>query len=61
MKTLHFVLRLLLFGVWYRPNLVVTTHANFAIAAFLLKRLTGTPYWIIAHGIEVWNIDRPNL
>ncbi len=61
LQTVHFAFILLAYGLRDRPNLIITTHANFAIAAFLLKRLTRTPYWIIAHGIEVWNIDRPNL
>lgn len=61
LQTVIFAIFLLIYGILRNPNVVITTHANFAIAAFLLKRLTGTPYWIIAHGIEVWNIDRPNL
>jgi len=60
-RTIVFAAQLLGYGIGQHPGLAIATHANFAIAAFLLKRLTGTPYWIIAHGIEVWNIDRPNL
>ncbi|GAB1544832.1 hypothetical protein NUACC21_75080 [Scytonema sp. NUACC21] len=39
-----------------RPNLIITTHLNFTLAAYCLKRLTGIPYWTVAHGIEAWNI-----
>ncbi|MFP4121329.1 glycosyltransferase [Coleofasciculus sp.] len=24
-----------------------------------LKRLTGTPYWVIVHGLEGWNLSHP--
>src|SRR5262249_41470875 len=41
-----------------RPDLIVTTHLNFGIAAYILKLLTGTPYWCVAHGVEAWNLQR---
>ncbi|MDJ1185069.1 glycosyltransferase [Roseofilum casamattae] len=61
LQTLGFAGYLLLYGASKKPNLAITTHANFAIVAYWLKRLWGTPYWIIAHGIEVWDSDRPQL
>ncbi len=48
-------------GLWQRPNLVITTHLNFTVVAYWLKRLTGIPYWTVAHGVEAWNIQRPAL
>lgn len=48
-------------GLWQRPNLVISTHLNFAVAAYWLKRLAGIPYWTVAHGVEAWNIQRPAL
>lgn len=48
-------------GLWERPDLVITTHLNFTIAAYWLKRLAGIPYWTVAHGVEAWNIQRPAL
>lgn len=48
-------------GLWQRPNLVITTHLNFTVAAYWLKRLVGIPYWTIAHGVEAWNVQRPAL
>lgn len=48
-------------GLWQRPNLVITTHLNFTVAAYWLKRLTGIPYWTVAHGFEAWNIRRPSV
>lgn len=48
-------------GLVSRPDLVITTHLNFSAAARWLKRLAGTPYWVVAHGIEAWDIQNPQL
>jgi len=48
-------------GGWRdRPHLVIATHLNFSVAARWLKRLTGAPYWCVAHGIEAWDLRRPD-
>ncbi|MBW4509733.1 MAG: glycosyltransferase [Scytonematopsis contorta HA4267-MV1] len=61
LRTLTFSIKLILFEVWQRPDLIITTHLNFAVAAYWLKRLTGIPYCTVAHGIEAWNIKKPVL
>lgn len=44
------------------PNsIMITTHVNYAIACRWIKFFTGTPYWIVAHGLEVWDIEAPQL
>lgn len=48
-------------GLWQRPSLVIATHLNFTVAAYWLKRFAGVPYWAVAHGVEAWNINRPDL
>jgi glycosyltransferase involved in cell wall biosynthesis len=60
-RTPIFAAQLLMQGLLQRPNLVITTHLNFTEAAYQLWRLTKTPYWAVAHGIEAWNITRPSL
>ncbi|MEB3280972.1 MAG: glycosyltransferase family 4 protein [Lyngbya sp.] len=60
-RTAIFVSQLLGYGILQNPNLIISTHLNFSIAADYLKRLKGIPYWAIAHGIEAWNIQRPSL
>lgn len=55
-RTAIFVTQILLLGFWNRPDLVITSHLHFAIIAYWLKRLIGTPYWVVAHGVEAWNI-----
>ncbi len=44
-----------------RPDLIISTHVNFTPVASWLKKQYGIPYWIIAHGIEVWNIKKAGL
>jgi glycosyltransferase involved in cell wall biosynthesis len=37
-----------------RPDLVITTHVNFAPAAQWLHLALGVPYMAVAHGVDVW-------
>lgn len=41
-----------------RPRLIITTHLNFGIAGYILKLISGIPYWCVAHGVEAWDLDR---
>jgi glycosyltransferase involved in cell wall biosynthesis len=61
LRTLAFSAQIIASGLCQSPNLVIATHLNFTVAAYWLKRLTGIPYWTIAHGVEAWNIQRPDL
>lgn len=61
LRTSAFAAQIIGSGLWQRPNLVITTHLNFTVAAYWLKRLVGIPYWTVAHGVEAWNIQRPAL
>jgi glycosyltransferase involved in cell wall biosynthesis len=38
---------------WQRPDQLISTHLNFGPVAHVVKRLLGTPYTLVAHGIEV--------
>ncbi len=60
-RTALFVSQILGYGILQYPDLIISTHLNFTVAADYLKRLTGIPYWAVAHGIEAWNIQRPSL
>lgn len=44
-----------------RPRLVIAGHLHFAVVSALLARYARIPYWIVAHGIEVWGVERPAL
>ena len=61
LRTAIFAAQLIVRGFFQRPNLVIVGHINFSIAAYWLKRLTGIPYWVIAYGIEAWDIENPAL
>jgi glycosyltransferase involved in cell wall biosynthesis len=61
LSTLCFASQIIIQGLLQRPDLVISTHINFAQAAHWLKRLNGTPYWVVAHGIDAWNITNPKL
>jgi glycosyltransferase involved in cell wall biosynthesis len=61
LRTPAFAAQIIGSGLWQRPNLVITTHLNFTVAAYWLKRLAGIPYWTVAHGVEAWNVQRPSL
>ncbi|MCP9825029.1 glycosyltransferase family 4 protein [Synechococcus sp. EJ6-Ellesmere] len=41
-----------------RPQLLLSTHPNFAPLQVLHHKLTGSPSWCSAHGIEVWDLRR---
>jgi hypothetical protein len=57
LRTPAFAAQIISNGLWQRPNLIICTHLNFAVAAYWLKRLAGIPYWTVAHGVEAWNIE----
>ncbi|WP_088889485.1 glycosyltransferase [Leptolyngbya ohadii] len=48
-------------AIQQRPDLIISTHLNFTIAADWVKRVAGIPYWSVAHGFEAWDVQRPNL
>lgn len=61
LRTPAFVAQIMGNGLKQRPDLILSTHLNFTIAAYWLKRWFGIPYWTVAHGIEAWNIQHPAL
>ncbi len=48
-----FALQLLGRALTRKPSLVICTHLNFAPIAWLVRRLFGVPYVVVAHGIDV--------
>jgi len=57
LRTLVFALRLIISAIAQKPDLIIMTHLNFAPIALLLKKLLGTKYVTICHGVEAWDID----
>ena len=40
-----------------QPQVIVSTHINFGPVARMARRLTGVPYVLVAHGIDVWQLN----
>lgn len=59
LRTAIFASQLIAGGILQRPQLIVSTHINFTPVAYWLKRLTGIPYWAVAHGTDAWNLQQP--
>lgn len=59
LRTPFFATQLIANGIVQKPDLIITTHLNFTVAAYWLKHLLGIPYIAIAHGVEAWNITNP--
>ncbi|MFN6559146.1 MAG: glycosyltransferase [Nostoc sp. ChiSLP01] len=57
LQTILFARKIITFGILQRPTIAISTHVNYATACYALKRITGIPYWVVAHGLEVWEID----
>lgn len=60
-RTTYFAAQLFGYGSFRRPDLILTSHVNFTPVAHKLKKIFGTPYWAIAHGIDSWNISDVRL
>ncbi|MFH7024920.1 MAG: glycosyltransferase [Heteroscytonema crispum UTEX LB 1556] len=61
LRTLAFATQIFQFSFWQSPNLIISSHLNFTVVAYLLKHLKGIPYWTVAHGVDAWNITNPTL
>jgi glycosyltransferase involved in cell wall biosynthesis len=51
---LRFLLSAIGMAVRWRPQLIFCAHVGVAPVARIIQRITGAPYWVILHGIEVW-------
>jgi glycosyltransferase involved in cell wall biosynthesis len=61
LRTSAFALQLLSYTLRHRPDLILTTHVNFAPVAWWANRLTATRYVAVAHGVDVWGVRSPML
>ncbi|NEQ99836.1 MAG: glycosyltransferase family 4 protein [Cyanothece sp. SIO2G6] len=60
LQTILMTLTLLWLAFRYRDMLFIVTHANYAKALCIAKRMFNIRYWIVAHGLEVWDV-KPGL
>ncbi len=61
LRSLCFALLTISRSLIERPNIIISTHARFSILARYLKKVAGIPYWVVAHGIDVWGLTNPAL
>src|ERR1051325_4783274 len=61
LRTGAFTTQLLTHALRERPDLILSTHVNFTPIAKWLKRMAGIPYAAIAHGVDVWGVERSGL
>jgi len=40
-----------------RPQVIISTHPNFGPVAQMVRKLTGAPYVLVSHGIDVWRLN----
>ncbi len=50
----RFLIRALGLAARWRPDLAICTHVGLAPVARLIRGVFRCPYWVAAHGIEVW-------
>lgn len=60
-RYLVYTAQLISWALWQKPKLIIATHLNFTVVSYWLKKLMGISYWTVAHGIEAWDINRPQL
>ena len=60
LRTAAFSARLLTAALRERPDLIMSTHVNFAPVAQWLKRLRPVKFAAVAHGVDVWGEQRRN-
>jgi len=61
LRTLVYSSQILSSAIRTQPDLIIVSHVNFSQAAYWLKQFWGIPYWIVAHGIEVWDLQNPQV
>ncbi|MEH2127860.1 glycosyltransferase family 4 protein [Nostoc sp.] len=57
LQPILFATKIIILAIIQHPVIVISTHVNYAIVCYILKFFTGTPYWVVAHGLEVWDIE----
>lgn len=61
LRSLYFALLAVGRGLIERPEIIISTHAHFSTLAYYLKKVAGIPYWVVAHGKDVWGLTNPAL
>jgi phosphatidylinositol alpha-1,6-mannosyltransferase len=51
---IRFLLSSITAAIFWRPQLVICAHVGVSPVGRIIHRITGEPYWVMLHGIEVW-------
>ena len=51
-----FIAKFYLHVVFFRPDITICAHINYALLGFFAKKLFGRKYIICTHGIDVWDV-----
>lgn len=55
--TLIFTIHILIAALLNRPYIIICGHVNFSPIAAKISSLLNIPYWVIVHGIDVWELN----
>ena len=61
MQSLLLALAVTKLAIVQRPDLAICTHINYSLVFYWLKRLLGIRYWVVVHGLEVWDLREWHL
>jgi len=61
LRQYYFAAQIVKEALIHRPELIITTHPHFSVVGRYLKLAFGIPYWIVAHGIDVWGTTNSQL
>jgi phosphatidylinositol alpha-1,6-mannosyltransferase len=51
---IRFLLASITAAIFWRPQLVICAHVGVSPVGRIIHSITGAPYWVMLHGIEVW-------
>jgi glycosyltransferase involved in cell wall biosynthesis len=60
LHTLFFAIQVLQAAIFNRPDVIICGHVNFSPLAAKISTLFNIPYWVIVHGVDVWNLKNPS-
>jgi glycosyltransferase involved in cell wall biosynthesis len=57
LRTLFFAIQVLQAAIFNKPDVIICGHVNFSTLATKILTLLNIPYWVIVHGVDVWNLS----
>ena len=60
-RTLIFGASIFLKGFFQHPTLIISLHSHFSVVSWWLKRTVNIKYWLVAHGTEIWVMEKEKL